>query len=349
MFLSIENGFAQRPMVADPAIVTRVMAAYNRAKAVQKDAPEEYQVSQMWLPIYEGYMKHIMAAMAAGDAATVSAAYANFFRDGCSLGIHGMPVDMFADYFTGNLSLETQGLYMTDIMHRMNIWLDSIGKTCAIDSLATPEIGNPYGFYIDGKFYRHGVDYQHYYATIIGRLVRGKGHRTVLELGGGYGGLGHFLMRDNSDFTYIDIDLPENMALTAFYLLSAFPDKNIGLYGEVDLASADLSAHDALVLPNFALSELRADSVDLAFNSYSLAEMSHNNVENYIAQFNRVVSKFIYHVNHTRVSPVKADDFPIDTEKFELISRAPALWNMGRDKEMDEYEYLYKSKHLSFS
>lgn len=349
MFLSIENGFAERPMTADPAIVARVMASYNSAKAVQKDAPEEYQVSQMWLPIYEGYMQQIMATMAAGDADAVGRIYANFFRDACSIGIHGMPVDMFVNYFSGNISLEHQGLYTTDVMHRMNIWLASIGKTVPVTALETPDIGNPYGYYIDGKFYRHGVDYQHYYATMIARLVRGKGHRTVLELGGGYGGLGHFLLRDNRDLTYIDVDLPENMALTAFYLLSAFPDKNIGLYGELDLATADLSQYDALVLPNFALPALRDDTVDLAFNSYSLAEMSHNNVTNYIGQFNRLASKFIYHVNHTRVSPVKADDFPIDTAKFELVTRAPALWNMGRDKEMDEFEYLYKSSSLSFN
>lgn len=348
MFLTVENGFAERKADVDSRIIDRVVTSYNKSKAVQKDAPEEYQVSHMWLPIYQGYMDKVMAAMARGDNAEIARIYGNFFRESCSIGIHGMPVDMETTYFSGNVTEEAKGLYLADIMHRMQIWLDSIGKTHALEALETPVVGNPYGFYIDGRFLRAGVDYQHYYATIIARLIRGDQRKAVLELGGGFGGLGHFLMRDNADLTYIDVDLPENMALTAFYLLSAFPEKNIALYGELDLASADLGRYDAVVLPNFALPELKDDSVDLAFNSYSLAEMSLNNVANYVGHFNRISSKFIYHVNHTRIPPVRADDFPFDFNKFELISRAPALWNMARNADMDEFEYLYKAKNLSF-
>lgn len=348
MFLSVDNGFAQRPMQADPRVIERVITAYNKSKQVQKDAAEDYQVSHMWLPIYSGYMAEVMEAMTARDSERLARMYGNFFREKCSIGIHGMPVDMFTEYFSGAMSDEAKGNYMADVMHRMQIWLDSIGKTHPLEALETPQVGNPYGFEIDGKFYRAGVDYQHYYATIIGRLIRGEGRKAVLELGGGFGGLGHFLLRDNPDLTYIDVDLPENMALTAFYLLSAFPDKKIALFGEVDLKSADLHGYDAVVLPNFAIADLHDDSVDLAFNSYSLAEMSLSNVKNYIEQFCRISSKFLYHVNHTRIPPVKADEFPIDYGKFELVSRAPALWNLARNKDMDEYEYLYKSSRLAF-
>lgn len=349
MYLTVDNGFIERPSVADRAIVERVMTAYNKAKAVQKDAAEEYQVSHMWLPIYQSFMGDLMATMEQRDVDKLAHIYANFFRDRSTIGIHGMPVDMESTYFSGNISEDAKGKYLADVMHRMNIWLDSIGKTHPLDALETPNVGNPYGFYIDGKFFRAGVDYQHYYATIIGRLIRGKEHKTVLELGGGFGGLGHFLMRDNPDLTYIDVDLPENMALSAYYLLSGCPDKKIALFGEIDLATADLTQYDAVVLPNFALGELKDDTVDLAFNSYSLAEMSLNNVANYVKQFSRLSRKFIYHVNHTAIPPVKADDFAFDFDKFELISRAPALWNMARNKDMDEFEYIYKSKHLSFN
>jgi putative sugar O-methyltransferase len=293
-------------------------------------------------------MGTVMDVMARRDAAALGRIYANFFRETCTIGIHGMPVDMQSCYFSGNISQDNAQKYMADCFHRMNIWIDSLGKSHTLDALETPQIGNPYGFYIDGKFFRAGVDYQHYYAVMIDRLTRSKQHRTVLELGGGFGGLGHFLIRDNPDMTYIDVDLPENMALTAFYLLSAFPDKKVALFGEVDLKTADLSQYDIVVLPNFAIADLKDNTVDLAFNSYSLAEMSLETVANYISQFNRITRKFIYHVNHTRIPPVRADDFPIDYNKFELITRAPAMWNMARNKDMDEYEYVYKAKSLHF-
>lgn len=348
MFLTIENGFAERRVEVSKDIIDRVIASFNKAKAIQKDAKQEYQVSSLWLPIYASYMQTVIDAMARGDGAELARIYGNFFRETCTTGLHGMPGDMAKDYFSGHISDENKASYTADLMHRFNIWLSTIGKVSAIDALDTPMIGNPYGCFIDGKFFRAGVDYQHYYATIIGRLVRSKQHRAVLELGGGFGGLAHFLMRDNADLTYIDADLPENMALTAFYLLSAFPDKKIALFGEIDLATADLNEYDAVILPNFSIEELRSDSVDLAFNSYSLAEMSMDCVKNYIDQFGRISSKFIYHVNHTRKKQVRADDFPIDFNKFELISRAPALWNLAREADMDEFEFVYKAKNLTF-
>lgn len=349
MILTIENGFDDRRLDANKGIIDRVITAYKKSKAVQKDAPEEYQVSSMWLPIYEGFMGEVIEKMNKGDTLGVAKIYENFFRESCSIGLHGMPVDMFKCYFSGAITEENKGAYTADLLHRFNIWLDTIGKVYPIDVLESPIIGNPYGCFIDGKFFRAGVDYQHYYATMISRLVRSNSHRFVLELGGGFGGLGYFLMRDNIKMTYIDIDLPENMALTAFYLLSAFPEKNIALFGEVDLLNDDLEIFDALILPNFSVDDIKDNSIDLAFNSYSLAEMSRNNVNNYIENFNRICSKFIYHVNHTKIGHIKADEFKVDTNKFELISRAPAMWNMARNKDMDEFEYLYKAKNLNFS
>jgi putative sugar O-methyltransferase len=349
MHLSVDNGFVDRKVDVDVNVINRVIKSYNFAKSLHKTASDVYQVGYMWLPIYQQCMQTVMAALSSEDHAKVANIYGNFFRESCTIGLHGMPVDMQTCYFSGNISEQNKGLYIADLMHRFSIWINSIGKSCPFEALATPDIGNPYGCYIDGKFYRAGVDYQHYYATIISRLTRSKKHRSVLELGGGFGGLAYFLIRDNPDITYIDADLPENMAVTAFHLLSAFPDKKIALFGEIDLKTADLSAFDAILIPNFAVEDLADNSVDLAFNSYSLAEMSPNTISNYAQHFSRISSKFIYHINHTSVSAVSADDFNFDLMKFELISRAPALWNLARNKDMDEYEYIYKAKTLNFS
>ena len=77
--------------------------------------------------------------------------------------------------------------------------------------------------------------------------------------------------------------------------------------------------------------------------------MSSEAVDNYLAHFNRLSNKFIFHINHTRDSVVKADEFKVDLNKFELVYRAPALWNMARNIEMDEFEYLFKNKSLVFA
>jgi putative sugar O-methyltransferase len=174
--------------------------------------------------------------------------------------------------------------------------------------------------------------YQHYYAKVLSRLLRGT-RKRVLELGGGHGGMAYFLIRDNPDVTYIDFDLPENAALTAYYLLRAFPNKRVLPFGEEE----DLSA-SIIIMPSFAITELADKSVDVAFNSYSLAEMSRETIDTFVSELMRLASEYILHVNHNRVSKVVADDFGIEG-KFDLLYKIPALWNRG----MDEYEYLYKA------
>jgi len=44
--------------------------------------------------------------------------------------------------------------------------------------------------------------------------------------------MAYYFIRDNVNSAYIDLDLPENSALTAYYLLKAFPDRRIRLFGE---------------------------------------------------------------------------------------------------------------------
>lgn len=345
MLLSTENAFADRCVPVDPVIVARIITAYNLAKEAQKGKPDEYQVGNEWTPIYERYMGDIMAKLARHDNPAVATVYGNFFRDACSVGLHGMPVDMLSTYFSGPVSAELGSLYLNDLTHRFKIWLTTLGKEMALTELQTPVIGNPYGCTIDGVFYRSGVDYLHYYATTIRRLLGDPdAHHTVLELGGGFGGMAYFLMRDSRHLTYIDVDLPENMALTAFYLLSAFPEKKFLLYGEADLATIRLNTYDAVLLPNFEIERLTGDSIDLSFNSYSLAEMTRPTIHKYLEHINRCTIQYFFHVNHTSNCKVGADEFPVDLQKFALLFRAPALWNHARNKDMDEFEFVYKAR-----
>jgi putative sugar O-methyltransferase len=174
--------------------------------------------------------------------------------------------------------------------------------------------------------------------------VQGCQTPVVAELGGGYGGMAYYLLRDNPNVTYIDFDLPENMALTAYFLINSFPNKKIALYGEVEINSETIRNYDGVILPNFMTHEFADNSTDLIFNSYSLAEMSENTISKYISEFTRISRNYILHVNHNERSVVKADDFKIEDNGFSLLYKIPALWNLVRDAEMDEFEYLYKKE-----
>jgi hypothetical protein len=252
--------------------------------------------------------------------------------------------DMEKGYFGRRIGRRHKMFWMNDVLHRYRLWRSLMGDTRALEDLDSPCIGNPFGCYIDGRFIQGGSDYQHYYATAIGRLVRAEASKCVVELGAGFGGMAYYLLRDNLDLTYIDLDLPENAALTAYYLLKAFPDRKIRLFGEVDLRHESIQKGEILILPSFEVGNLPTSSAGLVFNSYSLAEMSQETISTFIAEFERLVCErgYFFHVNHNARSLVVADDFGVDSAKFDLLYKIPALWNMGRDSRMDEYEYLYR-------
>jgi len=167
--------------------------------------------------------------------------------------------------------------------------------------------------------------------------------KVVAEIGGGFGGMAYYLIRDSKNTTYIDFDLPENLALTTYYLAKAFPNKKILLYGEENFGVVNLSEYDIILMPSFELDTLSNEVYDLIFNSYSLAEMSKETIEHYLKKSGKSLKRngYFYHINHTKNALIPAHKFPIP-KNFSLISEKKAEWNLGRNANMDENEFLYK-------
>ena len=248
-------------------------------------------------------------------------------------------------YLGGKITNKNRLLYLYDVLFRYKLWRSLTGGEYNVQSLASSSIGNPYGFELDGVFVSHGSDYLHYYATEVNRLAGGQDHPVVMELGGGYGGMAYFLLKNSAKATYVDFDLPENLALTSYYLLRAFPELKVALYGEVELGDDTLRDNRIVLMPNFEIAKMSRDSAEVVFNSYSLAEMSADAIDEYIMQMTRISRRYFMHVNHTKNSLVKADDFGIERYGYELSYRKPALWNRGRMHVVDEFEFLYSKFH----
>ncbi len=328
----------------DSAILKRICDAYNKAKDAEPHVSPVYRPSNEWLPLYEKPLKEVITALTNRDIDNLSRIYSNFWRDSCSAGLIGLPVDMEKHFFGAQIEQRYKMLYLNDALYRYKLWHSLLGKTHSIANLDSPLIGNPYGFFIEDKFIKAGADYQHYYATEIGRLIKAETSKCVVEMGGGFGGMAYYLIRDNPDLKYIDLDLPENMALTAYYLLRTFPDKKILLFGEEELSAESIQKHDIIIMPSFEIGNLPTNSTSLVFNSYSLAEMSKETIDTFIAEFTRLIygKGYFLHVNHNKNSVVVADDFGVNPAQFDLLSKTPAMWNKGRNSRMDEYEYLYR-------
>ncbi|NBV28682.1 putative sugar O-methyltransferase, partial [bacterium] len=288
--------------------IKRIACAYIAAKSDQKIASEHHRPNAMWDPIFKKQHQKISDALLTEDYESIVKIYSRFFRESCSFGLHGCYGDM-TPFFKEKIALHDKLYYMIDFNHREKLYEDLIDEGSST-TLNSPIIGAPYGLTRNNKFISDGSSYKHYYSTRISSLLNFENEETVLEIGGGHGGMAYYLNRD-SKVKYIDLDLPENMALTAFYLMHTLPTKKIMLYGEDSIDN--LSKYDIVILPSFAIDQIKSTSVDLVFNSYSFGEMSSNTVEMYLSETDRILKPegWLYHINLNKKCPNPADNYPI--------------------------------------
>lgn len=327
----------------DSELLERICSAYTKAKEVQRGASETYNVSNEWLPIYRQQLGPVMHALESHNIKALRAMYQNFYRDPCSTGLAGLPANMRRCYFGSVIKNRYRHLFLTDVVHRYELWKQETGHQFTTQVLTSPDIGNPYGYFVDNLFIKGGSDYQHFYATKIAALLKDANSQTVVELGGGFGGMAYYLIRDNPRVTYVDLDLPENTALASYYLLKAFPRLPTLLYGEANLSSETLSAYRIVLMPSFEIQKLLRKSVAVSFNSYSLAEMSRSTIDEYIGHITRITNGYFLQINHTRNAVVTADNFGIEKYGFRLLERKVAGWTLGLNPKADEYEFLYQA------
>ena len=174
----------------DTALLKRISSAYKKASNDLFAYPEIFHPSNEWLPIYKHNLKEVMQALEECNLSDLDKIYRNFWREPCSTGLLGLPVDMKRSFFGHNkkISYVDKSHYLNDSIYRFNLWKKLLGERYSLDSLISPLIGNPYGYFVDGKFIKAGADYQHYYATRINDLLKVKQSRKVIaEIGGALG------------------------------------------------------------------------------------------------------------------------------------------------------------------
>lgn len=113
---------------------------------------------------------------------------------------------------------------------------------------------------------------------------------VVLDLGPGWGRIGHVLLQVNPKLTYVALDLPESMMCVRHRLKQLFPNTNVLDYGYV--AQQESLDHEMLTkvpslvfggshhLPKFA-----PDSIDLVISINSMQEMDPGDQEMYLNLF----------------------------------------------------------------
>jgi putative sugar O-methyltransferase len=343
---NVSRGFAPRlpNRYSDEILLDRICTAYIRAVERQQEAQSVYAPTPWWQEQTKGSLKPVMEALRTRDLQALQRMYENFFRDPCSAGLIA-PRRMSKDYFGATIEDAHRQHYLIDSLYRIEHWKHKTGGCYKINDLAGPAIGNPFGVMFDGTLIRMGSDYQHYCAHRIRHLLA-PGPATVMEIGGGYGGLAYYLLRDRPRTSYIDFDLPESCALTAYYILKAFPELKVLLYGEARTASCAMSGTDVALLPVFELAKMPGGSADLVFSSHSMSDLPTVAMDSYMSEIARVSRGHFLYIGNSSSGRTISMLAEKRKRSFQFAYRRPSGWYRHVVPGASDMEILFEIESL---
>lgn len=168
----------------------------------------------------------------------------------------------------------------------------------------SPVLGG-FGHDIDGSLVN--LDTLKFYECLIamkrGGLLDGleQGAPRVLEIGAGWGGLAYQFKTLFARPTYVIVDLPHSLLVSATYLLTAFPDCKHYIYGDDGSPFADGSeAYDFVFLPHYAFWNYALPPMRLAINTVSFQEMTEEQVTAYLDRLHEIGCPKVYSLNRDR-------------------------------------------------
>ncbi len=309
-------------------LILRLMDSFNSAKQKQLSVPNVYLPNQDWKRLLATEWDHYYDGLSRKDISIVAPFLRNFFRNE---GISG---------FWGNTKMFEAFCNLVGIAARrrkqmmqkqFEVWRTASPNT-SLDELDAPKIGNPWGYSLAGILLFEPVFEYHFQANYFRRLLCEIETPVVLEIGGGFGGLGFYLLRRGGPIKYIGLDLPENILLQTYYLSCAFPGASILTYSKnfSRLDRTTISNYDIILLPNFVLPDIESSTADIIINIRSLSEMASETIAEYIHQIDRIGRLFFFHENifaprQDKLWGIPSSEFPA-LDNFILIAASESRW-----------------------
>ena len=335
--LNLKAGFSAHSTNhrSDPAHLRRIINAYKASKRAQPlEGPFQIRgIWEEWIAVHYGTL---ISALEREDIPLLSQLLENLYREKFTSGTGGH--DNYLQYHS-----------LFGKAYIKYVWSRYRDKLVALDfdlrKLSFPNVGNPAGVFYNDQVISIETLRHAYRAVEISELLRDLPDAIVVEIGGGLGGEAYqAVQRGISKYTVFDI--PEVAVISSYFLLSAFPNKRVRLFGEE-------SDYDVQVLPHFAIAQLPDSSVDLFYNSCSFSEMDGNSSREYLAIIERACRKYFMHDNHDSTFKFKNADGTISQNVigsklvpngalFKRIYKKPRTHGLPEDRSFVHYEYLYE-------
>jgi hypothetical protein len=338
---NVTAGFACRRDIDsdDTAVLDRICAAYQAAIEHPESARSAYRATGWWQQIRDRSLGPVRQALLSHDLTALRGMYGNFFRDPCCTGLIAVPYGMTDVYFGGKMTDLHRRIYLADALYRLDYWKRETGDRFHLRDLAIPAIGNPFGVCLGGTLVSARAEFQHRCADRVANLLASK-PTSVVEIGGGFGGMAYYLLRDRPGVKYFDFDVPESIALAAYYLMKALPHKKFLLFGEGPLTGESIANVDVVLMPLFAMNRLHTASVDVTFSSHAMTDLEAGELASYLETIHRVTR------NHfVSVGAIPLPNMPgllgDEGGLFHLEEQRPLRWSSHRQPHVEETEALY--------
>ncbi|MFC1724230.1 putative sugar O-methyltransferase [candidate division KSB1 bacterium] len=192
------------------------------------------------------------------------------------------------------------------------ILTDDIPDKFKIGEKPVPNSDIPLGITYEGKVVNKDISrYQScisnlYYSGILNKILDQEDKKTILEIGGGYGGLAHHLGEiTKGKATYILLDFPEMLLISGAYLYVNNPNENIYIYDknsfDSDFLKNKIHDYDYILIPTDAIKDLYSlKDLFLMINMQSFQEMNEAQIDAYAKFGSEKLSGYLYSNNIDR-------------------------------------------------
>ncbi len=287
----------ETPPRNEKELVKKVVLSFNAAKKAQANVAESYRPTGAWINAFNDPFKKFYEFASRENYEGCADLLRNFFRTEVTFGLWGRGFQAFCtlNYTRNKYSL----LRIQDTINKHYlVWRQNL-PSADLKELDAPRVGNPFGYCLNGFVLLEPVFEYNFQAHNFDKLLTDVRKPVVIEIGGGFGGLAHHLLRCRPSIKYIGFDLPENLLIQTYYLSCLFPNARIAVYqpGGRPLTLEELDNYDIVLLPNFELERTDSLIADLIINVRSLAEMSYATIAEYFAQIDRLGRLFFFHEN----------------------------------------------------
>jgi hypothetical protein len=343
---NVTNGFASRIENTgnDAELLDRICAAYIKASEQQRFVSSTWQATKWWKQVRQSSLRPVIQALEARDLPTLSGIYRNFFRNGCATGLIGVPFGRSKEYFGPVIPDIYRHYYLGDALHRIDYWKKRTGNRFTLDTLTGPSVGNPFGVQIEETLVPVGAEYQHFCAQ---RIISQLGHvsNVVAEVGGGFGGMAYYLLRDRPGVAYLDFDVPESIALASYYLMKSYPALKFFLYGEKKLTQEAIAQADVVLMPIFEIEKLPQRAASVTFSSHTMTDISPIVVGEYLRVVGRITQNCFLHIGNNRGASVISETISRSHASLGLEETRSSGWYSHRISKTSESEVecLYRS------